>query len=160
VRGRGITLRCWRHILYWGTPLQSSQRYNASHSSAGHDEPLTRHALCIMSGLSLPILVCEALTSACSKGFHISYRINRASYGRALASHALCMMSGLSLPILVCEAFTSAPYALCIESGLSLLKVGIIVAQSRDYRCPYFFCEALTSACYKDFRASYRIMQT
>ena len=88
---------------------------------------LAHHALCIESGLSLPIPVCEALTSACSKGFHISYRINRASYGRALASHALCIESGLSLPIPVCEAFTSALYALCIESGLSLFKVGIIV---------------------------------
>jgi hypothetical protein len=52
------------------------------------------------------------------------------------------------------------PHALCVESGLSLLRVGIIVAQSRDYRCPHFFCEALTSACYKDFRGSYRIMHT
>jgi len=48
----------------------------------------------------------------------------------------------------------------CPESGLPLPGVGIIVARSRDYRCPHFFCKVLISAYYKDFRASYEIMQT
>jgi hypothetical protein len=46
-------------------------------------------------------------------------------------------------------------------------RVGIIVVQSRDYCClesglllPTLFYDALIPAYYKDFRASYRIMQT
>jgi hypothetical protein len=60
-------------------------------------------------GIIVATLFCEALTSAYYKGFHISYRINHASYGSALAPYALCPESGLSLPTLFCEALTSPP---------------------------------------------------
>jgi hypothetical protein len=47
---------------------------------------------------------------------------------------------------------------LCIMSGLSLPKVGTIIAQSRDYRCPHFFCQTPNPAFYKDLCVPLGIM--
>jgi hypothetical protein len=47
---------------------------------------------------------------------------------------------------------------LCIMSRLSLPEVATIIARSRDYHCPHFFCQASNPAFHKGLRVPFGIM--
>ena len=79
--------------------------------------------------------------------------------------YALCIQSGLSLPTFaLLPGYPGLEPIPCIMHKVGAIvaknmpKVGIIVAQSRDYRCPHFFYHAFILAYYKGFRVFCRVM--